>query len=140
MSFRDSWKDLEDAVAGVENSGSEISAKPINEIAHAVIDNETNKVDKAEGKGLSSNDFTDSLRLKLESLNNYDDSSIRDELQEYTVNVVAGLANETEMKNNKVTSISADSTDTQYPSAKCVYDLIGNINTVLASVVTGGDE
>ena len=98
------------------------------------------KVDKAEGKGLSSNDFTDSLKVKLESLNNYDDSSIRDELQEYTVNAVAGLANETEMKNNKVTSISIDSTDTQYPSAKCVYDLIGNINTVLASVVTGGDE
>ena len=28
---------------------------------------------------------------------------------------------------NKVTSISSSSTDTQYPSAKCVYDLIGGV-------------
>lgn len=27
---------------------------------------------------------------------------------------------------NKVTSLSSSSTDTQYPSAKCVYDLIGD--------------
>ena len=39
-----------------------------------------------------------------------------------------------EDKTNKVTSISSSSTDTQYPSAKCVYDLIGNINTILATL------
>jgi len=41
-----------------------------------------------------------------------------------------------EDKSNKVTSISSSSTDTQYPSAKCVYDLIGNINTILATLTT----
>ena len=30
---------------------------------------------------------------------------------------------------NLVTSISSSSTDTQYPSAKCVYDIVGNIET-----------
>lgn len=35
---------------------------------------------------------------------------------------------------NKVTSLSSSSTDTQYPSAKCVYDLIGDIETILASI------
>lgn len=35
---------------------------------------------------------------------------------------------------NKVTSISSSSTDTQYPSAKCVYDLIGDIETLLSEV------
>lgn len=35
---------------------------------------------------------------------------------------------------NKVTSISSSSTDTQYPSAKCVYDLVGNIEALLASI------
>lgn len=35
---------------------------------------------------------------------------------------------------NKVTSLSSSSTDTQYPSAKCVYDLIGNIELLLAEV------
>ena len=32
-----------------------------------------------------------------------------------------------EVTTNKVTSISSSSTDTQYPSAKCVYDAIGAI-------------
>lgn len=31
-----------------------------------------------------------------------------------------------ENSSNKVTSISGSSTDTQYPSAKCVYDAINN--------------
>lgn len=35
---------------------------------------------------------------------------------------------------NLVTTLSASSTNTQYPSAKCVYDLIGNIETLLASI------
>ena len=35
---------------------------------------------------------------------------------------------------NKVTSLSSSSTDTQYPSAKCVYDLIGNIESLLSEV------
>lgn len=39
-----------------------------------------------------------------------------------------------EDKANKVTSLSNQSTDTQYPSAKCVYDAIGNIETLLASI------
>ena len=39
-----------------------------------------------------------------------------------------------EDKSNKVTSLSASSTDTQYPSAKCVYDLIGDVETILASI------
>lgn len=32
---------------------------------------------------------------------------------------------------NKTTSLSADSTDTQYPSAKCVYDLVGDVKTLI---------
>lgn len=32
---------------------------------------------------------------------------------------------------NKVTSISSESTDEQYPSAKAVYDIIGDINSIL---------
>lgn len=36
--------------------------------------------------------------------------------------------------NDKVTSLSASSTDEQYPSAKCVYDLIGNVETELGGI------
>ena len=39
-----------------------------------------------------------------------------------------------ELLSNKVTSISSASTDTQYPSAKCVYDLIGDVETLLANI------
>lgn len=35
---------------------------------------------------------------------------------------------------NKVTTLSSASTDTQYPSAKCVYDMIGNVETALSEV------
>lgn len=70
MAFKDIWKDLQDATEGIAGSGDDISVEPINTIAHAVIDNETNlvgKVDKVVGKGLSTNDLTDVL---LERLNN----------------------------------------------------------------------
>lgn len=42
-----------------------------------------------------------------------------------------------EDKANKVTSLSSSSTDTQYPSAKCVYDLIGDIESVLDAIING---
>lgn len=36
-----------------------------------------------------------------------------------------------EQTSNKVTSISSSSTDTQYPSAKCVYDIVGDVETLI---------
>lgn len=39
-----------------------------------------------------------------------------------------------EVLSNKVTSISSLSTDTEYPSAKCVYDIIGDIESLLSQV------
>ena len=41
------------------------------------------------------------------------------------------ILNGTETTANKVVSISSSSTDTQYPSAKCVYDLVGEIAEAL---------
>lgn len=40
----------------------------------------------------------------------------------------------TEVTTNKVTSISSSSTDTQYPSAKCMYDIIGDVESLLSEV------
>lgn len=52
------------------------------------------------------------------------------------VNGAWAKGNETgnESTSNKVTSLSSSSTDTQYPSAKCVYDLIGDVETLLAAL------
>lgn len=40
------------------------------------------KVDKEEGKGLSSNDYTDDDKEKLDGLSNYDDTEVRAQLSE----------------------------------------------------------
>jgi len=42
-----------------------------------------------------------------------------------------------EVASNKVTTLSNTSTDTQYPSAKCVYDLVGNIESILEELDIG---
>ena len=42
--------------------------------------------------------------------------------------------NSKENTTNKVTSLSSSSTDTQYPSAKCVYDIIGDVESALAAL------
>ena len=38
---------------------------------------------------------------------------------------------------NKVTSLSSSSTDTEYPSAKCVYDIVGDVESALAALIGG---
>ena len=47
---------------------------------------------------------------------------------------VKSLVSGKENTSNKVTSLSSSSTDTEYPSAKAVWDLVGDIETILASI------
>ena len=109
-----------------------------------------NKVDKVNGKGLSSNDFTNELRTKLLNLvsnvqanwnttEQTDPSYIANKPSVYTQNeidiMLQNLSNVFEVKTNKVTSISGQSTDSEYPSAKCVYDIVGNIEMVLDNIL-----
>lgn len=46
-------------------------------------------------------------------------------------NTVAALGTSKQDKSNLVTSLSASSTDSQYPSAKCVYDLLGDVEALI---------
>lgn len=39
---------------------------------------------------------------------------------------------------NKVTTISSSSTDSQYPSAKAVFDYVGNIEAILDEIRGSG--
>jgi len=56
-------------------------------------------------------------------------------LADYTTTAnLTKLLSGKEDASNKVTSISAQSTDAQYPSAKCVYDVVGNIVTILDNI------
>ena len=43
-------------------------------------------------------------------------------------------AGNVQITDNLVTSISSLSTDTEYPSAKCMYDIIGDVETLLAAI------
>lgn len=48
-------------------------------------------------------------------------------INQTVINNLANKINSKETKNNKTTSLSASSTDTQYPSAKAVYDAISEV-------------
>lgn len=135
------------------------------------------KVNVVSGKGLSTNDFTNTLKSKLDGIENgaqvnkietvkvngstqtitnksvdisvptkttdlqnnsgfitkdvNDLTNYYKKTETYTQAETNTLLNAKENTSNKVTSLSSSSTDTQYPSAKCVYDLIGDINTML---------
>lgn len=70
--------------------------------------------------GIASSGTTDGEYIKWDYANNYWTRS--------------GIVPEN--VSNKVTSLSSSSTDTQYPSAKCVYDIIGDVETSLSTINT----
>ena len=87
--------------------------------AKAVHSIASTKLDKSDAFSKNYNDLTNKPTIPTKTSDLTNDSNFITEHQDI---------NGKEDKSNKVTSISADSTDTQYPSAKCVYDLIENID------------
>lgn len=55
----------------------EIHAEDVNSLAHSIQQLENEKVDKIDGKTLTSNDFTDTDKTKLDELKNYDDTAVK---------------------------------------------------------------
>lgn len=49
----------------------------------------------------------------------------------------AVITNALNARGTLVTSIGPDSTDLEYPSAKCIYDLIGNLESILDTIIAG---
>jgi hypothetical protein len=75
-----------------------------------------NKVDKVEGKQLSTEDFTSALKTKLESLSNYDDTSIQNAVNSLTTQIntlVSGDASSAIESFNEVVAFLENLTDTQ---------------------------
>lgn len=83
MALKDDWKDLENKVQGDPDSGSEISAEPINKIAHAVIDLEEN-----EGGGSS---ITIDTEMSSESENAVQNKVIKKYVDDITGNLSSVL-------------------------------------------------
>ena len=67
------------------------------------------KVEKIEGKGLSTNDFTNEEKQKLAGLNNYDDTELRDKIDNtYTKNETQSLINNVKPNINFKTLVGQD--------------------------------
>lgn len=85
----------------------------------------SNKVNKEQGKGLFSgsyNDLANKPAIPNKTSDLINDSGFITGHQD-----ISGKEN----LSNKVTSVSSQSTDTQYPTAKCLYDIVGNIESLL---------
>lgn len=117
----------------------------IKDLAEATDTALTGKVDTEAGKGLSSNDFTTAYKEKLDGIETGAEVNVIEEIQldGTALPVSSGAVNieidtsALQTKANLVTSLSSSSTDTQYPSAKCVYDLIGDLETILQTLDVG---
>lgn len=77
---------VENKIANIKLSNS-LENNSSSEFASAYLINllNKNKVDKIDGKGLSTNDFTNELKTKLENLENYDDTNIKNEINELKI-------------------------------------------------------
>lgn len=95
------------------------------------------KVDKVSGKGLSTNDFTNEYKEQI-TTNQNAIAGIKNGTTINSFGAVETALNDKENSSNKVTSLSSSSTDTQYPSAKCVYDIVGDIESILETLDIGG--
>lgn len=138
-------RDLYNFLIGLKDKSSSADSKAIKDIYKLISQlNESikGKVDKDGGKGLSTNDFTDELRNKLSTIvgNVRSNWAQNDKTKgDYILNKPnfpsSSELQKYELKSNKVNTISSQSTDKEYPSAKCVYQIVGNIEAVLNNIL-----
>ena len=123
--------DNSDVLEDVENLQNQINNKVDSSTFNTTISElETQldtKVDKEEGKGLSSNDYTDAEKEKLASLENYDDTEIKEAL--------SGKADKTEIPKK----LSQLENDENFVDETYVNNVIDNLELPVASeTVLGG--
>lgn len=85
--FYDIYAKVEDAVVRLDDVSVNLNAYSTTEQMNAAIAEATkNKVDAVEGKGLSTNDFTDALKTKLEGMNSDGEKNVVSSVsEEFTV-------------------------------------------------------
>lgn len=94
------------------------------------------KVDKKAGKDLSTNDFTNEYKKKLDNLKNYDDSEVIKQIKSF--NERAGKVEEANTEISKNVEVLQEEQTTQNENieknAECIATInekIGDIDTVL---------
>lgn len=125
-----------EAPINAANAANE-AAKAANDAAGKIGDIDkllAEKVDKEEGKGLSTNDYTDQEKEKLAGLSNYDDTEIKQELSDKVSKkelTEAAAGTLTEAKSY---------TDTEVEKAKNVIgESIGQLLPLIGNDITAGD-
>ena len=125
-----------EAPINAANAANE-AAKAANDAAGKIGDIDkalAEKVDKEEGKGLSTNDYTDQEKEKLAGLSNYDDTEIRKELSDK-----ASKKELTEAAAGTLTAAKSY-TDTEVEKAKEVIgEGIGQLLPSIGNDITAGD-
>ena len=125
-----------EAPINAANAANE-AAKAANDAVNKVGDIDkllAEKVDKEEGKGLSTNDYTDQEKEKLAGLSNYDDTEIRKELSDK-----ASKKELTEAAAGTLTAAKSY-TDTEVEKAKEVIgEGIGQLLPSIGNDITAGD-
>lgn len=125
-----------EAPINAANAANE-AAKAANDAAGKIGDIDkalAEKVDKEEGKGLSTNDYTDQEKEKLAGLSNYDDTEIKQELsdkaskQELTEAAAGALAEAKSYTDTKTTELWNN-----------VSDVFDATSEELNSNISGGD-
>ena len=111
---------LDTTVEGLETDVTELqgTVSDVEETVGTLQINLNNKVDKVQGKGLSTNDFTNTYKTKLDGLNNYDDTTVKQDIRELQTDVGAL---ETTVGNH-TKSIETNTTD--------ITTLKGNVQTL----------
>lgn len=99
---------------------NKVNAEDLNQIKE-VVNNNADEIElrqlKEEGKGLSKNDFTDELKAKLESLNNYNDTEIKKEINEINKKVAENTENDIK-QDNKILELKTNYTNLQKQNTK----------------------
>ena len=157
--FTDAYKQqIDDNKTAIEtlNGGSSVVGSVDSKVSTAYSNATTytdtecaKKVDKVSGKGLSTNDFTDELKTKLDNLENYDDTALGNRVtaNENAITVLNGDTTVNGSVDKKVATCLTDSksyTDTSVQNAirqtAIVCDSKPTLNGTTISYYQGGVE
>ena len=141
----DEVKTLETIISLAKSYLEEMQKYNIEEMSKSL----NNKVDKEGGKGLSTNDFTNKYKTKLDNLNNYDDSEIQERIRNLRRDVQDIDEQLTESLNSKANQsdvkalereVSENYIESSTEIAKLRTDLNGNVNGLNQRINTKADK
>lgn len=145
--------DIETIRSGAEKGATALQSVPSEYVTETELTNKgyatttalNNKVDKVDGKQLSTEDFTSTLKNKLEGLSNYDDTTINNaisSLQSQINTLVSGNASTAIESFNEIIAFLNGVTDSQSLDsiiASIEQQIAGKMdNVTLATVATSG--